>query len=180
MNGLTPKIEGRSAPAAGACRRPGAASGVPFTLPFVRWACALRGTAMSNLIRRVLALQGTLYLVTGLWPIVHMRSFEWITGPKNDDWLVYTVGLLLAVIGCVLLTNSRHDHRGDIIGLAAGTAIVLAAIETFYVAAVTISPVYLLDTIVELSFVAALVYAFHRELRERAEAPLPARRASPT
>lgn len=135
---------------------------------------------MSNLIRRVLALQGTLYLVTGLWPIVHMRSFEWITGPKNDDWLVYTVGLLLAVIGCVLLTNSRHDHRRDIIGLAAGTAIVLAAIETFYVAAGTISPVYLLDTIVELGFVAALVYAFHRELRERAEAPLPARRASPT
>lgn len=135
---------------------------------------------MLNLIRRVLALQGTLYLVTGLWPIVHMSSFEWVTGPKTDDWLVYTVGLLLAVIGCVLLTNSRHDHRADIIGLAAGTAVVLAAIETFYVAAGTISPVYLVDTAVELSFVTGLVLAFHRELRGRAEAALPARRASPT
>jgi hypothetical protein len=27
-----------------------------------------------------------------------------VTGPKVDDWLVNTVGLLLVVVGCVLLS----------------------------------------------------------------------------
>lgn len=133
---------------------------------------------MSKMIRRVLGLQGALYLITGLWPIVHMPSFEWVTGPKTDEWLVYTVGLLLTVIGGVLLANARHEHRADIIGLAAGTAVALAAIEGFHVAAGTIAPIYLLDTAIELGFVFALAYAFHREFRGRAEASLPARSAS--
>ena len=40
----------------------------------------------------VLRVQGSYYLVTGLWPLVHLASFEAITGPKVDaggaagDW----------------------------------------------------------------------------------------------
>ena len=48
------------------------------------------------------------YIVTGVWPIVSMRSFEAITGPKVDRWLVKTVGALVAVIGCALALASRR------------------------------------------------------------------------
>ncbi len=35
--------------------------------------------------------------VGGLWPLLHMRSFEQVLGPKTDRWLVRTVaGLMLA------------------------------------------------------------------------------------
>jgi hypothetical protein len=56
--------------------------------------------------RSVLRAQGGYYLVTGLWPLVHLASFEAITGPKVDDWLVRMVGLLAAVIGATAVWRS--------------------------------------------------------------------------
>jgi len=48
---------------------------------------------------RALAIgQGLCYPLTGLWPLVSLRSFEKVTGPKADDWLVKTVGALIAVL----------------------------------------------------------------------------------
>jgi hypothetical protein len=38
---------------------------------------------------------GAFNLVSGLWPLVHRRSFEGLLGPKADYWLVNTVGGLL-------------------------------------------------------------------------------------
>jgi hypothetical protein len=52
--------------------------------------------------RRILALQALYYLATGLWPLVHLSSFEAVTGPKTDDWLVHMVGLLAMVSGASL------------------------------------------------------------------------------
>ncbi len=40
--------------------------------------------------------QGLYLLLTGMWPLVHYRSFEWVSGPKVDDWLVKCVGGLAA------------------------------------------------------------------------------------
>ncbi len=34
-------------------------------------------------------------MATGLWPLVHRRSFEAVTGRKTYWWLVNTVGSLL-------------------------------------------------------------------------------------
>jgi hypothetical protein len=48
--------------------------------------------------RRLIAFQAAYYLATGLWPLVHLPSFEAVTGPKTDDWLVHMVGLLAAVV----------------------------------------------------------------------------------
>ena len=31
--------------------------------------------------------QGAFNLVNGLWPLIHMRSFEAVLGPKRDRWL---------------------------------------------------------------------------------------------
>lgn len=110
------------------------------------------------LLRSVLAVQGGMYVVTGVWPLLHMASFEAVTGPKTDDWLVYTVGLLLAVIGGVLLAAlARRTVDGLVIALAVGTALSLAAIEVVHVLNGTISRIYLLDAVIEGLFAALLL-----------------------
>ena len=48
------------------------------------------GTTESTTSRLARA-QGLYLLATTAWPLVHYRSFEWVTGPKADRWLVQTV-----------------------------------------------------------------------------------------
>jgi hypothetical protein len=111
-----------------------------------------------TMVRWVLGAQGAMYVVTGLWPLLHMASFEAVTGPKTDDWLVHTVGLLLAVIGAVLLASLMRRHVDDlVIALAAGVALALAAIEVFYVSNGTISRIYLSDAAIEGAIAAFLL-----------------------
>jgi hypothetical protein len=107
---------------------------------------------MESRLARVLALgQGAFYLLTGLWAIVHLRSFEAVTGPKTDDWLVRTVGVLVTVIGLVLMLAWRRRRVVPEVGvLAAGSALGLAGIDLVYALGGVISPVYLLDALVEL------------------------------
>ena len=70
----------------------------------------------------VLRVQGGYYLVTGVWPLVHLASFEAITGPKVDDWLVRMVGLLAAVIEATLLAAARGTRTREIYVLSIGSA----------------------------------------------------------
>lgn len=68
----------------------------------------------------MLHVQGWVYVVTGPWPVVHLASFEAVTGEKYDDFLVHTVGLLLFVVGAVLLRALRIDRlSAEIAALAA-------------------------------------------------------------
>ena len=95
--------------------------------------------------------QGVFYVVTGLWALVDLDSFMAVTGPKTDHWLVKTVGVLVTVIGAVLLLAGRTRRiTGEIVLLAVGSALALAAIDVVYVSSGTISPIYLLDAVAEL------------------------------
>jgi hypothetical protein len=91
--------------------------------------------------------QGAYYLVTGVWPLVDDRTFQKITGPKQDLWLVKTVGVLVGVIGAVLMAAGlrRRSDDGLIVALAAGSAAGLGAIDVYYVLRGRIAPVYLAD-----------------------------------
>jgi hypothetical protein len=98
----------------------------------------------------VAVMQGAFYVATGVWPFVSMRSFEAVTGPKPEHWLVKTVGGLIAVAGGVLVSaGARRRVTPEIAWLGAGCAAVLAGIDTWYVARRRISPVYLLDAAAE-------------------------------
>lgn len=104
--------------------------------------------------RRMLALvQGGYFLVGGLWALAGRRSFEEVTGPKVDYWLVRTVGALLSVIGAVLgLAAWRGRMTAEITALAMGTSGVLAASSAFYAGTGRIRKIYLLDACVYCSF----------------------------
>lgn len=106
--------------------------------------------------RRLARAHGAYYVATGLWPIVSMRTFEAVTGPKTDRWLVRMVGLLAAVIGASLLPGRRRTTDRT---LAIGSALAFASIDTWYAARRTIRPVYLADAVVELALVAGWLRA---------------------
>ena len=108
----------------------------------------------ANPYRRVATVQGLYFLVTGVWPLVHIDSFQAVTGPKFDLWLVYTVGVLVAVIGLVLLMAARNGRVGtEMMTLAVGSALGLMAIDVIFVARGVLHWVYLFDVAAEVLLV---------------------------
>ena len=104
--------------------------------------------------RVLFRLQGGYFVATGLWPIVHFPSFEAVTGPKVDDWLVRMVGLLAASIGATLLVAARRKSpSAEAFVLAVTSALSFAAIDVWYAARGRISPIYLADAVIEIALV---------------------------
>ena len=112
---------------------------------------------MQRVVRAALLVQGTFYVLTGVWPLLAMWSFELVTGPKTDDWLVRMVGLLAASIGLTLLAAAwRRRATPEVRLLAVASALSFAAIDLVYALTGRISAVYLLDAGIELLFAAAV------------------------
>ena len=114
--------------------------------------------------RKVLAAQGAYYVATGVAPFVSRRAFEVVTGPKLEWWLVQTVGAFVTVAGGTLL-SAAHQQRitPELLGLAAGSAASLAAIDVVYVAKGRIAPSYLVDAAVQLGLLGALAVGVGQE-----------------
>jgi hypothetical protein len=99
---------------------------------------------------------GVANLVGGLWPLLHLHSFEAVFGPKTDRWLVKTVSGLLIVNGLTQLrTTASLENIAQARRLGVGTAAVLAVIDLIYVPAVRISKMYLIDAAVEIGWIMA-------------------------
>jgi hypothetical protein len=82
----------------------------------------------SALLLAVCWVQGMYFLLTGVLPLISIRTFEAITGPKTDKWLVQTVGVLVTVIGAVLLLAAHAQRFSFEIGLLDAAAEVLLAL----------------------------------------------------
>ncbi len=94
--------------------------------------------------------QGVFFAAAGLWPLVHLRSFEAVTGPKKDDWLVKTIGGIIAVIGGSLLVGGLERSRSRALkALGVGSAMTLGGADVVYVARGRIAPIYLADAAVQ-------------------------------
>src|SRR3954454_16773198 len=95
--------------------------------------------------------QGAYFTLTGVWPLVHVRLFMAVTGPKTDVWLVRTVGVLVLVIGITVgLAGWRGGLKPEIVLLAVGSAVGLAGIDLIYVLRGAIARIFLADAAVEL------------------------------
>jgi hypothetical protein len=99
----------------------------------------------------VALMQGLYYFMTGVWPLVSIGTFQHVTGPKTDLWLVKTIGMLIAVIGAALiLAGVRGEVTSAVILLAVASAAGLAGVDMIYVSKQVIARIYLLDALVEL------------------------------
>ena len=109
-------------------------------------------------MRWMIVVQAAYYLITGLWPLVSLRTFEMVTGPKTDDWLVRMVGLLAAAIGTALLSGAwRETPKRETLVLAILSAVSFAAIDVVYTLNGTISSIYLADAVVQAIFISAIL-----------------------
>lgn len=107
--------------------------------------------ALTYLARFVVWVQGTYYMLMGLWPLLNAGSFVNSGAPKIDIWLVKTVGTLLIVSGFVLvLAAYRRRVSMEIAVLGMGNALALLITEMVYVFRGIISPIYILDALVEI------------------------------
>ncbi len=104
--------------------------------------------------------QGVYFLATGMWPLLHLESFESMTGPKADKWLVRTVGMLVGVTGALLLRAAVRDRvTPEISALGVASAASLGAVDTLYAIRGHVSRIYLADSAVHGAFVAGWAQA---------------------
>jgi hypothetical protein len=123
----------------------------------------MKGGPLSE--RDVAGLQGMYYLGTGVWPLLHRRSFERITGKKTDFWLAQTVGVTVMSIGAALVqanASSRLRPPRELRTVACASAAGLALIDVIFVARRRISAVYLLDAAAELAVLGAWAFTGSR------------------
>ena len=112
----------------------------------------------------LLRAQSIYYGITGAWPVVHMPSFEAITGPKTDDWLVHMVGLLTVAIAVAIWPRTAGVAT-SIRTLAVSAAASYTVIDVVYTVVGVISPIYLLDAVVEIGIIVGHVALRPRDAR---------------
>ncbi|HLP07298.1 MAG TPA: hypothetical protein VK178_03970 [Opitutaceae bacterium] len=105
--------------------------------------------------------QGVYYFVTGVWPFLNRTTFEWITGPKIDYWVVGSFGVVLAVIGGVLLLAARAERiTREIAVLGAGSALAVASCDLLAGVQPRNTGAYFADAVVEVGLVGWWLWAW--------------------
>jgi hypothetical protein len=111
--------------------------------------------------RCLLSVQSLYILITAVWPLIDIDSFMYVTGPKQDIWLVKTVGALLIPVGvCLGVHLLITDNYLPAFVLGSLTALAFSVIDFYYVLRGTISPIYLLDGVLEVLFLFTWIYVY--------------------
>jgi hypothetical protein len=131
-------------------------------------ASSARDTDLSG---RLALAQGAIYIATGVWPIVSPGTFQLVTGPKLEVWLVKTMGGLITAVGAVLCAaGARGKVSREIRMLAQLSAATLATADVIYSLKGRISRVYLLDAALEGALLAGWAVEAVARRRGRARA----------
>ena len=104
--------------------------------------------------------QGVFYVVTGLWPIVHLKSFETVTGGKREGWLAKSMGALVTVVGAALIVGSlepRPSRTLRVLGM--GSAVALGLADLVFAKQSKQPKVYLADAAAEGAALATWIIA---------------------
>jgi hypothetical protein len=106
-------------------------------------------------MKRAALAQGIYYVITGLWPIIHMRSFGAVTGRKRDSWLAQANGALIAAVGVALLVGARAKGKPlpahKALGVASAAA--LGGSDAIFVAKGRIPRIYAVDAVAEAALI---------------------------
>jgi hypothetical protein len=99
-----------------------------------------------DIMAKTLTVQGYFYIATGLWPILQIKSFEMVSGPKKDKWLVRTLGAMITCSGIIFI---NHAETKAALHLAILNAIALICVDVYYVVKKIIWKTYLIDAGIE-------------------------------
>jgi hypothetical protein len=113
-------------------------------------------------------IQATYFLVTAVWPIVHIQSFMEVTGYKTDIWLVKTVGALLIPISiCLMMFLFISADKRPALALGSLCCVAFISIDFYYALTDVISDIYLADGVLQIIFLLTWIFViakYHREL----------------
>lgn len=99
---------------------------------------------------------GAFNVLAGAWPLISMRSFEAVFGPKQDRWLEQTVaGLLITVGWSQLASATTPEGRAHARRIGTGAAVTLLAIDLIHVPRGRLRWTYLLDAAMEAAWITA-------------------------
>jgi hypothetical protein len=116
--------------------------------------------------RAALGAQSLYYAATAIWPLVHYDSFERVTGPKSERWLVETVSCLVTAIAASLAIATRRPLVAtESLVLATGSAVGLGAIDVLYVARGRLRLVYAADAATQAVFLALIARSARKRRR---------------
>jgi hypothetical protein len=105
---------------------------------------------------RLARAQGLFNVAGGAWPIVWLRSFEWIFGRKRDVYLQKTSGAFFLASGiALLLTEPTEEGVAAARRIGIGAATVYLTIDLIYVPKRDIPATYLLDALMEAGWLCA-------------------------
>lgn len=124
--------------------------------------------------RAKVALAHGAYLVAmGLWPLLHLRSFELATGPKPEGWLAKGMGAMMTNIGAALLYAARRrEVRPPLRLLGTATALSFAAMDFWYAGIRRrIAPTYLINGTIQLGFGLTWLISEGRERLQKKQRP---------
>lgn len=97
------------------------------------------------------------FLLTAVWPFVHLESFLKITGPKTDIWLVKTVSLLILPYVFLILYVLKIRRSPLVILVIILCSAGLAGIDLYYIHDV-IRWTYMIDFILEVTFIVYWIF----------------------
>lgn len=123
----------------------------------------MRDVQNDNILKALLRFQSLYYLTTALWPIFHIESFMFITGYKQDVWLVKTVGALLIPVAATLASYSfakSLDRPALILGI--GTCISFIGVDFYYSLSKIISRIYMLDGFLQMALLGVWCFIIFR------------------
>ena len=104
--------------------------------------------------------QGVFYVITGLWPIVHLKSFEKVTGNKREAWLSKSMGALVTAVGAALIVGSLEKVPSRTLKvLGMGSAIALGLADLVFAKKSRAPRVYLGDAVAEGAALATWIIA---------------------
>lgn len=104
--------------------------------------------------------QGLFNVLGGAWPIVSLRSFEFVYGKKRDVFLQKTVAGLLLSIGCVqLAADASNESVTAVRDLGLATAATLLMIDLVYIPRGEMRKTYIQDALCEIGWIAAWLHA---------------------
>lgn len=128
--------------------------------------------------RRVaMIVQGTYYILTGLWPLAHFSSFSRAVALQVNPFQAQAFGAVLVIIGAHLLEAGRREPPGasaTLLGIAVAGAI--AVIDLVWLPRLAVPSALWGDLLAEVAIAIALVIFYPRLHAERSSAPLSRRR----
>lgn len=107
------------------------------------------------------------FLLTAIWPFIHLDSFLKITGPKTDIWLVKTVSLLILPYVFLILYVLKIRRSALVMLVIILCSAGLAGIDLYYYIHDMIRWTYMIDFILEVTFIVYWIFIIRSVSQKR-------------